>query len=364
MGGGGRENSIDLISVFASAGGVVDLSEVLSRLPLRFPIPILYHQPVSHLHAPGLARSLALHTDLNIVWLVNGTKLEGGNVYLCPAGYSMRVDDRVVTLVPPFRERGVSARARLLSSLVGCYGYRCAILLFNEAEAGTEDRLLQAHEKGGVVLTALQCRKGDTSAPCGPFGLSLSLADMASALARLVYGKRRHGPLVSPILGPMPRRPATELKQFLNHFTDLATRLHDTRMGHLQLYEQETRVLRIVVQRGFQREFLRYFWSVTPGDGSICGRAAQTRKTVVVQDIQRDKRFTAHRGVAVAAGFAATQSMPMIAADGELTGVISTHFKDRDIITPNMIRNLGIYAPLAADAIPRYTYPGKVGVAM
>jgi GAF domain-containing protein len=84
-------------------------------------------------------------------------------------------------------------------------------------------------------------------------------------------------------------------------------------------------VLRIAAQRGFGPEFLEYFAAVTD-DGSACGRAAQQHAQVVITDVTTDPGFAPHRDIALASGFCAVQSTPLVNRAGHLVGIVSTHY--------------------------------------
>ena len=102
------------------------------------------------------------------------------------------------------------------------------------------------------------------------------------------------------------------------------TVLHAER-GNIQLADPATGALRIAAQRGFCREFVEYFATVTD-DGSACGRAAQHHAQVVITDVTTDPGFAPHRGIALASGFRAVQSTPLVNRTGHLVGMVSTHY--------------------------------------
>src|SRR5262249_56210960 len=84
-------------------------------------------------------------------------------------------------------------------------------------------------------------------------------------------------------------------------------------------------VVRMGAQEGFGPEFMEYFAIVTD-DKSACGRAAQQHAQVVIADVTTDPGFAPHRDIALASGFYAVQSTPLVNRAGHLVGMLSTHF--------------------------------------
>ena len=95
--------------------------------------------------------------------------------------------------------------------------------------------------------------------------------------------------------------------------------------GNVQLADPASGALRIIAQHGFGAEFLDHF-SVVNDDRSACGRAARYGTQLVIADVITDPGFEPHREIAVASGFRAVQSTPLIDKAGRLVGVISTHY--------------------------------------
>src|SRR5215469_15492453 len=109
--------------------------------------------------------------------------------------------------------------------------------------------------------------------------------------------------------------------------------------GNIQLADPASGALTIIAQHGFDAEFLTHF-AVVDDELSACGRAAARNAQVVISDVITDKRFEPHRVIAKASGFRAVQSTPLVDKDGQLVGVVSTHY-------PNP------YAPSARDLLIR-----------
>jgi hypothetical protein len=123
--------------------------------------------------------------------------------------------------------------------------------------------------------------------------------------------------------------------------------LHGAEYGNVQLPIGEE--LAIVAQRGLSADFLKAFWRVRSGDESACGRALRLGVSVVISDIEKDAAFAVFRHDAKRAGFRAVQSTPLRATDGELLGLVSTHFANVHEPTPIEMHMLKAYGVIAAE---------------
>jgi GAF domain-containing protein len=118
---------------------------------------------------------------------------------------------------------------------------------------------------------------------------------------------------------------APALGAALDQVLEFALTLLHAERGNIQLADPATGVLRIAAQRGFGTEFMEYFAAVTD-DGSACGRAAKQHAQVVITDVTTDPGFAPHRDIALASGFRAVQSTPLVNRAGHLVGMLSTHY--------------------------------------
>jgi len=97
--------------------------------------------------------------------------------------------------------------------------------------------------------------------------------------------------------------------------------------GNVQLFDSRCGVLRIVAQRGFENEFLGYFDTVNVKERCACGTAMKSRSRVVVPDVAIDEIFSSDvRGVLLRANVRSIQSTPLINAEGNFVGMVSTHY--------------------------------------
>ena len=122
--------------------------------------------------------------------------------------------------------------------------------------------------------------------------------------------------------------------------------------GNVQLHDPESGTLRIVAQRGFEREFLDHFASVPAGTGA-CGTALAQRARVVCDDVSADPSFAPHLKIMSAAGVRAVQSTPLLGRSGEPLGVLSTHFRKPHRPAERELRMADLYAHVAGQMIER-----------
>ena len=91
---------LDVVALVASAGGLGALSDVLSDLPMDFPLPIVVQQ-----HLGGdrsvLTSILARRTHHTVGWAVDGNVLTPGRVTVCPVRMQLQVlADATCSLTP------------------------------------------------------------------------------------------------------------------------------------------------------------------------------------------------------------------------------------------------------------------------
>jgi signal transduction histidine kinase/ActR/RegA family two-component response regulator len=122
--------------------------------------------------------------------------------------------------------------------------------------------------------------------------------------------------------------------------------------GVIQLFDADCCALRLAVQRGFGPDFVREFQVVKSGVG-ICGTAMREGRRIVVQDATTHPLFDQYQAIVAAAGFKGVQSTPMVSREGELLGMLSTHFGDARCPNDGELRFLDLLARQAADFIER-----------
>lgn len=142
------------------------------------------------------------------------------------------------------------------------------------------------------------------------------------------------------------------LQQGLEEILSASIQLMGVDKGNVQLWDEEKEVLRIVAQRGFDKEFLEYFKEVTAEGDSACGKALRERKQIIVGDTEREWAGLSIQ-IARKNEFRAVQSTPLFARDGSSIGMISTHFKTPGIPDELILRRMELYAAKAQSFIQR-----------
>ena len=143
-----------------------------------------------------------------------------------------------------------------------------------------------------------------------------------------------------------------EIQPLLKEVLEASMALLNADFGNVQLYDPKSHALKIVVQRGFEQDFLDYFDNVQEGTAS-CGTALERRERVIVEDVLTDPVFAQHLPIINAAGYRAVQSTPLIGRGGEILGMISTHFRHPHRPSERELRFVDLYARQAADMIER-----------
>jgi anti-anti-sigma factor len=111
---------------------------------------------------------------------------------------------------------------------------------------------------------------------------------------------------------------------------DAALRIDRADMANAQLVDPKDRSLRIIAQRGFERDFLEFF-EVVDDEESACGTALTSGRAVWVFDTARSRIFagTPALDAMLEAGSRAVASVPVVSPTGRLIAMISTHHNRR-----------------------------------
>lgn len=139
----------------------------------------------------------------------------------------------------------------------------------------------------------------------------------------------------------------TELRPLLEEALKAIISLQNADFGNIQLYNPELQALEIVVQRGFQRDFLDHFAIVRIEE------AAYQRERIIIEDVQSDPEFEPHRHIAASAGFRAMQSTPLFGRRGKPLGMMSTHFRKPHRPSDRDLGLTDLYAVHASEMIER-----------
>lgn len=139
----------------------------------------------------------------------------------------------------------------------------------------------------------------------------------------------------------------------LEAILDATMALHGAASGSVQLLDPQSATLHIAAQRGMDAEALERFARVDARTNSACGRALALRERVIVEDVESDTTGTFEPGMAQRMNLGAVHSMPLFTTDGEILGVLSTHFRSPRMFTRDELRITDLYGHQASIAIER-----------
>ena len=143
------------------------------------------------------------------------------------------------------------------------------------------------------------------------------------------------------------------LESALDEVLDAAIILLKADMGHIQLFNSKIDGLEIVAQRGFHKDLLDYFQTVTRDDNTVSGRALRDGRRVMIEDVRAEPTYLPHQKIAASAGYRGIQSTPLLGPNGLPLGMLSTHYRQPYLPTERELRFLDLYARQAADFIER-----------
>jgi|SRR5215469_1553524 len=147
----------------------------------------------------------------------------------------------------------------------------------------------------------------------------------------------------------------TDYHEMLTRILDGAISLTCADMGNIQLFDPDSQLLKIVVQRGFDRPFLNFFANVHPGE-SACGAALKRMHAVAVNDVTCSPIFANSPSLEILleAKVRRVQSVPLVGHNGAILGVISTHFcqpadPSRNSVIESSVNCLDLFSKRVAD---------------
>lgn len=143
------------------------------------------------------------------------------------------------------------------------------------------------------------------------------------------------------------------LREGLDEMLTATIELLGADMGDLQLVNDRG-VLTSAAHIGLGHDFLEFFREASTEDDSACGRALQSGKRIVIEDVETDVSYARMRDSARAAGYRAVQSAPLIARDGRRLGLLSTLWRSPHRSSDLELHRLDLYIRQAADFIERH----------
>ncbi|WP_426447961.1 chemotaxis protein CheB [Paenibacillus sp. S-38] len=144
----------EAVVIGVSAGGLHALSVLLGCLPGDFPLPVLVVQHRLESSDSYLAESLDRSLRIRVREAEDKLELEGGCVYLAPAGYHMLVEEsRTVSLsVDPRVNYSRPSVDVLFESAAYVYGPRCIGVVLTGANGDGSAGLARIADSGGLAV--------------------------------------------------------------------------------------------------------------------------------------------------------------------------------------------------------------------
>ena len=123
-------------------------------------------------------------------------------------------------------------------------------------------------------------------------------------------------------------------------------------LGSLQVYDERTGLLHMILTIGLSQRFLEYF-RVMDLDAGICGRACKEKKRTFVSNVREFFKGQPALGVLEREEIISAQSIPLISSSGKTAGVLNIYYTAEKFLDSNEIRITDMLARIAADTIER-----------
>jgi PAS domain S-box-containing protein len=160
-------------------------------------------------------------------------------------------------------------------------------------------------------------------------------------------GMRRLHQLVGRLLNK------SDTRAVLEEILDASIAICGTDRGSLQMIDPLTGTMRMVAARGFSPQFVECFAQLDADNGTASGRAVRRGERVVIEDVEQDAGYAPYHAAAREGGYRGVQATPLRSSGGEVLGTIATHRASPGAPTAGALRQLDLYAHLAADVVAR-----------
>lgn len=183
----------ELVAFAASAGGLAAISEILSRLPADFPVPLVVVQHRGTAHPEMLSNILARMTPaLRVKTAEHGERLDAGTVYVSPPDSHLTIlPDKTVHLHDGTRIKFVRSSANpLLESAAQSLDGRVVAVVLTGGGSDATDGVQAVKQRGGVVIAQDPAHAQVSGMPAsaiasGAVDYVLRLEDIAPKLVQL-----------------------------------------------------------------------------------------------------------------------------------------------------------------------------------
>lgn len=133
------------------------------------------------------------------------------------------------------------------------------------------------------------------------------------------------------------------------HIVDVAVAIMRADFGSVQRYDREHKALKLLNHHGFSATSVASWQWVFPNSVTGCSQSMRIGRRVIVEDVETCDFLVTEREVYRSCGIRSMQSTPLTGDDGELIGMVSTHWR-----TPHQPSNtdldlFDVWAHQAAD---------------
>lgn len=189
---------IDIVAIASSTGGPMALSELMPKLPKKFPVPIVITQHMPKEFTPSFAKRLNDTSEIEVVEGFDGLSLRPGRAVVAPGGSHLIVKRRAGAAVcalsdaPPVLSVKPAANIMFLSVADEYGGNVLCIILTGMGRDGT-DGAVALKRKGAYVIaesqkTCVVYGMPKAAVDAGVVDEILPLNEIPDAMVRLVKG--------------------------------------------------------------------------------------------------------------------------------------------------------------------------------
>ena len=186
-----------VIAIAASTGGPQALQQILSRLPVDFPAPIVISQHIAEGFAQGMADWLNASTPLAVSVVRAGEQMSPGRVYVNPSEFSMRITRQGMTILEGQEACQLYHPCcdTLLTAAANAYGEHCVGVILSGMGDDGVDGMRAIKSAGGMTLaqdakSSVVYGMNRLAVERGYVNRVVALADIPSELVTLVGGTR------------------------------------------------------------------------------------------------------------------------------------------------------------------------------
>lgn len=188
----------EIVGIVSSTGGPAALSEILSRLPAHFPLPVVVVQHIAPDFLPSLIKWLGSISSLAVRAAEPGTRPVPGTVYVAPGHAHLCVDSmRRFVLDTETPGRHVPSGDVLFESVAKCYGAKAiGVVLTGMGDDGARG-LRMMYDTGAFTIAQDEESSAVYGMPCeavarGAACKVLPVTEIADALMKLTRVEEKY----------------------------------------------------------------------------------------------------------------------------------------------------------------------------